>query len=182
MSAHAGVTNWVPPPHIIFPPSLNQMSSASHLPAATGTLDRDRVLVSNPRKRSVEDAGIDDFDNVDSDFEDEDDDADVLALDQGHEAILEIDGEEVWYLSIRLQPWTHVSLRLWTTYLANRSQKHGRGRRTARGPCVCLAPKDLHSEGDSAMGRQISLSLNRRPQLRQRHPRRQRGRARYVSK
>jgi hypothetical protein len=55
-SSHMGITNWAPPPDIIFPPSLNQASSVSHLPAVTGTLNRDPVSASNPRKRSVKDA------------------------------------------------------------------------------------------------------------------------------
>jgi hypothetical protein len=92
--SHIGVTNWAPPTTIIFPPSLNSVPSASHLSAPTGPLDSDHISVSNARKRSAEDAEMDDIDEVDSEFENEDKDANVLALDQGHEAVLEIDGKE----------------------------------------------------------------------------------------
>jgi hypothetical protein len=181
-SSHIGLTNWVPPSNIIFPPSLNSVPPASHLSTLSGPLDSDHISISNAWKCTAEDARMDDADDMGSDFEDEDEGADVLALDQGHKAVLEIDGVEICFSNNASTHCTRGSCRLWTTCLANRSRKHGPRRRTARGPCVCSALKGLHSEGDSAMGRQISLSLNQRDQLRQQRPRRQRGRARYVLK
>jgi hypothetical protein len=50
---------------------------------------------------------MDDVDNMGSEFEDKDKGADVLALDQEHEAVLEIDGEEVCFLNNASKHCTH---------------------------------------------------------------------------
>jgi hypothetical protein len=103
LSSHIGPTNRVPPPNIICLPVL----SASHLSTPSGQPDSDHISVLNARKRTAEDAGMDDVDNMGSEFEDKDKGADVLALDQEHEAVLEIDGEEVCFLNNASKHCTH---------------------------------------------------------------------------
>jgi hypothetical protein len=132
VSLHIGLMNWVPPPNIIFPPSLNSVPPASHLSTPSGPLDSDHISVSNARKRTAEDAGMDDADDMGSDFEDENESADVLALDQGREAVLETDGKEICLLNNASTHCTHGSCRLWTTCLANRSLRDTTTRMSAR--------------------------------------------------